>query len=415
MEELDRLLNNATDPDTGILHGAAFILIDRSGKTIYKKSSGSSSTDLNNASALDMNSLYWIASMTKFITAIAAVQLIEQGVLDLDSDVRARVEELRDVKVLKGMDSDQPVYEDLEGCTSSPDVVEGERENGAYVLREYGMEGYTHPLLFQPGKSWGYGSGLDWAGVLIERVTGHSLSTYMQENIFSRLGLTSMTFQHPDQHSLNTTRKLSLLEMVHRVPVPTTNSDHKTRADTETNHKTSLRPAPITLNYPLKHPLGGIGLFSTPSDFTSLLSAILRGGNDLFVNGEESVKLLLAPQLGASPELRKAIPAGMGRMMCTVLGLGLGNAAEGEHALAGAVNMNDIPGRRKAGSVCWSGFPNTHWWIDQKTGIAGAFFTQLVPPGDRATTALFIELEKASYKLVDPIIGLGSGRGDGKL
>lgn len=180
----------------------------------------------------------------------------------------------------------------------------------------------------------------------------------MQENIFSKLAASSTTFHHPSQHrASNTTNNTQppLLEMAYRVPVSNNNPS------TTTTPKTSLTPCPIILQYPLKQDLGGIGLFSTPTDFTSFLTSLLRGGDTLFRQGEESVNLLFAPQLDPQSESAKVLPKALGWQMRRILGASSTDTGTVNHALAGTVTTRDIPGRRRAGSVSWSGLPNLHW------------------------------------------------------
>lgn len=73
------------------------------GKTIYSRASGRDRLDIASAKPLQLDSLYWIASMTKLVTAVAVVQLVERGLLNLDDDVKEKIEELRSVRVLRGM------------------------------------------------------------------------------------------------------------------------------------------------------------------------------------------------------------------------------------------------------------------------------------------------------------------------
>ena len=138
----------------------------------------------------------------------------------------------------------------------------------------------------------------------------------------------------------------------------------------------SLQAGPIILKYPLSHDLGGIGLFSTPADFASLLASLLRDGDRIFSRGKDSTDLLFAPQLFSEyPKAGKALPAGLGRQMKRVFGVGVNARSstvkqpveqqevdiEIDHSLAGLVAMHDIPGRRAKGSVGWAGLPNCHW------------------------------------------------------
>lgn len=180
----------------------------------------------------------------------------------------------------------------------------------------------------------------------------------MHENIFSKLATSSTAFHHPSQYRVSSTTNNTqppLLEMAYRAPTSITNKS------TTPSPISPLTPTPIILQYPLQQDLGGIGLFSTPTDFTSLLSSLLRGGDSLFCQGDESVNLLFAPQLGPQSEPAQALPKALGFQMRRILGASSTDTGTVDHALAGTVTTRDIPGRRRAGSVSWSGLPNLHW------------------------------------------------------
>ncbi len=162
----------------------------------------------------------------------------------------------------------------------------------------------------------------------------------MQRNIWSKLGATSTTF-HPELYPETLPRRL---EMGYRV---------STGQGTK-----SIKPTPIILGQPLKDDLGGIGLWSTPNDFVKLLTTLLRGGQPLLT--QASVNTLFQPQL--SDASRLAMPRPLGSRMRDVLGIkSVDDIGQADHALAGTVTLKDIPGRRRSGTVNWSGLPNLHW------------------------------------------------------
>jgi CubicO group peptidase (beta-lactamase class C family) len=218
----------------------------------------------------------------------------------------------------------------------------------------------------------------------------------MKQNIWSRLGATSTTF-HPEKYPDTLPPPL---EIANRLSV---NRGTK-----------SVKKGKVLLEQPRNDDLGGIGLFSTPRDYMKLIAALLGGGHPLM--SEASVNILFQPQL--SDASRAAMPKGLGAQMSRVLGIkSPSDINQVDHCLAGTIVVNDIPGRRKAGTVNWSGLPNMHWvrsqlpfcvlseltsfeWIDRETGIAAGLFTQLLPPGDAAVTSLLIELEEALYKAI---------------
>ncbi|RJE21687.1 Beta-lactamase [Aspergillus sclerotialis] len=262
--------------------------------------------------------------------------------------------------------------------TSSPLLHEWSKYHGRKAHTFCGsIAGYELPLLFQPGTAWAYGAGLDWAGKLIEHVTGSTLGDYMQDNIWSKLGATSTTF-HPEKRPDSLP---PLLAMGNRKSVG--------------QGVKSVSQGDIILESPVQDDLGGIGLYSTPTDFMKLLTALLQGGGPLLSNA--SVDLLFSPQL--SEITRTAMPKLLGKQMRRLLGIkDVNDVDQADHCLGGTVTLKDIPGRRTRETVNWSGLPNLHWWVDRKTGVAAALFTQLLPLGDAAVTDLTIELEKALYR-----------------
>lgn len=174
----------------------------------------------------------------------------------------------------------------------------------------------------------------------VEIKAGTSLETFMRKNIWSKLGAESTTF-HPEVH-LDTLP--APLEMGHRKSVG--------------EGTKSVTQGKITLQQPARDDLGGIGLFSTPRDYMKLLGALLSGGHPLL--NDTSVNTLFRPQL--SDASRLAMPKGLGIQMRRVLGIHPSNTSlQADHCLAGTIAMGDIPGRRRAGTVNWSGLPNLHW------------------------------------------------------
>lgn len=162
----------------------------------------------------------------------------------------------------------------------------------------------------------------------------------MAANIWSPLGMKSTTF-HPER------RRATLPPQL----------DMGLRSTAADGRKTVV-PGHIIMKYPLEDDIGGIGLFSTAKDFVKLLTALLGGGNPVLTRS--SVDLLFEPQLDASS--RAAMPKGLGVQSRRVLGFSSANDSEqADHCLAGTITLKDIPGRRRKGSVNWSGLPNLHW------------------------------------------------------
>lgn len=246
------------------------------------------------------------------------------------------------------------------------------------------IEGSIHPLVYQPGTSWAYGPGLDLAGKVVEILTGKDLDEYQQENIWGPLGAKSTSFR-PVKHFAPDGLP-PMQEMAYY------SAEKNGIVAGESVWKLEPRDA-----------IGGAGLYSTANDYIRLLSALLRGGAPLLT--KDSVDLLFSPQLGSGSvqALRKfligeSVETSLSRWYATS-DEEYANIQEIQHCLAGCLTTEDVPGRRKKGSVNWGGLPNLSWWIDRESGIAATIFTQLMPPGGPNVRMLVVELEDALYKL----------------
>src|SRR5580658_5843065 len=181
------------------------------GKTTYSGAFGK--RDL--ASSVDVNadSLFGIASMTKPITSVAAMQLVEQGKLKLDEPASTYIKELGSLQVLHGFEpgSGKPILKPatkpvtlrtLLTHTSGfaydtwfADMLRWEKESGN--SSPLGTVAPLTPLMFEPGSRWQYGTSADWSGRLVETVSGLPLEQYFQKNILEPLGMRDTGFSVP--------------------------------------------------------------------------------------------------------------------------------------------------------------------------------------------------------------------------
>lgn len=241
----------------------------------------------------------------------------------------------------------------------------------------WSIDGFSTPLIFPPGEGWRYGSSLDWAGQVLEHVTGQKLGAYLEEYIFAPFDMKSTTFWPHSRADLK---------------------DRLAAASFRPVNKEGGEPLiPIPSPAPVEHEIesGGAGLYSTLGDYTKFVSAVLRGDRVLFQR-DTTRDLLFAPQLNDvqrtamekvvdaqrmsfAPEFPPGLPIDFG--------------------FGGMINTADVPGRRKKGSVMWSGFANAHWWIDCEAGVTGVLFVTVFrdPPGDPVVIRLYKELEEAVY------------------
>src|SRR4051812_33460180 len=166
-----------------------------------------------------VDTLYRIASMTKMVATVAALQLVEQGKLDLDAPVSDYRPEFADLKVLDGWDGDTPRLRDpasqatirqLASHSSglnywfwNADIVRWEALTGTGNTLSGKADAFTAPLVADPGTKVEYGTNTDWLGLVVEAVSGAKLDAYFDEHILQPLGMAHATF-HPASSSART-------------------------------------------------------------------------------------------------------------------------------------------------------------------------------------------------------------------
>lgn len=324
--------------------------------------------------------------MTKLASAISILQVVEKGLISLDEDVRSKIPFLGEVEIIKGFDNAKrrPILEPntspitlrqllthttgLAYDLSDELLMKWRRAVGKDLINmTWTLEGFSTPLLFPPGTDWSYGTGIDWATLLLEHVTGTKLSAYMSEHIFEPLGMKSTGFWPA---------KLTTPQPLAAIP-------NRDRGGT-------LVPAPSPV--PEEHPVesGGAGLFSTTADYAKLLRAVLRGE----LLSAESMELLFKPQLSEELQRKMEERVALARDMYASE---YNEDTPINFALGGMVNTADVPGKRSKGSMMWSGYTNPHWWIDREKGVAGVLQASLLPPGDPVVARLYDNLERAVY------------------
>jgi methyl acetate hydrolase len=224
----------------------------------------------------------------------------------------------------------------------------------------------TQPLLFAPGTGWCYSQGLDWAGILVERVTNQNLEEYFRQNIFEPCGITSMTF-YPSDRVKSRLLPLSARDEAGRL-IPYTPSPWFTRPWT---------PDLVTFLG------GGAGLFGSARDYLRLLQNLLAVGvSSKPLISPESFKLLFENALPLRSHTNTCYSdlAEMAKRQ-TYHDPALLTEGTGEyigHSVGLFINLRDSCYGRKAGSGCWDGAAKTQYWLDPSTGIAVSLISGLV-------------------------------------
>ncbi|PSK54322.1 hypothetical protein B9Z65_3441 [Elsinoe australis] len=374
MGGLDQLIEKAVQD--GVYTGCALSAVDKSGKLSYAKAFGKTGTT-SNAGDFKLDTVLQIASMTKLLTTIAVLQLVEKGEVGLDDDVVKHVPELVEQGVLKNVGDDGkpetvPIKGKLTlrhllthsaGCCYdawNPTIQKvkgymGKPKQGGATMEERAL----YPLLYEPGTSWVYSTSIDWAGRVLERITGETLDSYMAKNMWPQLGVKDFTF-YPDKHP----------EMKKRLAELTGRDDKSGRV---VNY-----PLPF-LNTGSVDCFGGHGGYSTVEEYIKVLQSILV--NDEKLLKKETVEQMFKPQL--TQESRAALQQTVNTPEIVKLFIGdFPDSKQYDWGLGGILVEKDNEGRRRKDTLIWSGMPNCFWFIDREAGVCGVFGTQVLPPGD---------------------------------
>ncbi len=336
-----------------------------------------------------LDSLFVIASMTKPITSVAAMQLVEQGKLKLDEPASTYIKELGSLQVLHGFDSStgKPILKPatkpvtlrtLLTHTSGfaydtwfPDMLRWEKETGTSL--PLGTVAPLTPLMFEPGSRWQYGTSADWSGRLVETVSGLTLEQYFQKNILQPLGMHDTSFLVPAE-------KFDRLVAEYR------------RGNDGAG---PLKEDPRILPKPPKAFNGGGGLYSTAGDYVRFMQMILRRGqgpNGQQVLQPKTVDMMATIQTGSLScgklkTARPAISSDVDFHPGFKDGFGFGFL----------INSKGYEGGRSAGSLAWAGIANTYFWIDPRKGVAGVILMQYLPFADKEALAVLGDFERAVY------------------
>jgi CubicO group peptidase (beta-lactamase class C family) len=290
--------------------------------------------DPEHKSFMRVDSIFWIASMSKPITAVAVLMLMEEGKLSLDDPIAKYVPELAGLKTIDGK-TPRITLRHLLTHTSGMGEATDEEAKTARTLYDLIPAFASKPLAFVPGSKWQYcQSGILTLGRIVEIVSGVSFDVFLRKRIFDPLGMKDTTFY------------LSEAQMPRWV-IPARREGEQ------------LVPAEIGLLYghlPTwrdHYPASNGGLFSTAPDYTRLAQMLLNGG---VVDGRryltaESVRMMSTIQTG---DLVTGFTPGNG----WGLGVCIVRRPQG------------VTERLSPGTFGHGGVYGTQFWIDMKRGVA---------------------------------------------
>lgn len=319
-----------------------------------------------------LNAIFSVASLTKAITTVATLLLVEQGKLSLDEPVENHFPKLAQLPVLESLNVLRPAQtkitlRHLLTHTSGLAYTAWDPLLAKYRQAKPAPTGLL-PLRFDPGTGWTYGTSLDWAGRLVETISGLNLEEYFQRHIFAPLGMKDTSFLLP--HT--------------KFPRLVTNRRRQRNG--------LLRPDPRRPIPPAKTFNGGYGLYSTAPDYAKFLQFILRPTSIL---QPKTVSLMTVNQIGLLdvPALPTSDPA-----VTANLRLNPDPQARDKFTFGFLLNPVAYPGGRSAGSLAWAGSNNAFYWIDPARQLCAVLLMQLQPFLDPAAVSTLRAFEKAVYR-----------------
>jgi CubicO group peptidase (beta-lactamase class C family) len=380
--------------------GLVFHAVDKSGKTLVEHASGTVGVDSDEP--MDAQStMFWIASCTKLVTVISVLQLVEQNKIPLD--------DAEFVKKIAPELADKKVYPD--GVNS----VEREKDITMRMLLSHtagfgykfadprikgdGLEGshgdkndiLNAKLLNQPGSMFEYGVNIDWAGIILERVTGQKLGEYFQQHVFDPLDIPAdgaTMFPSPSvQKNLARMHQRDPSGVLHENP--------------------HLYIGPLTCPPEKQSDFlqsGGAGLFSKPKEYVKILATLLNDGTSPLTQKQilkkESVDLLWENQIPDQPNFARLDMAPANPLLVNhakEMYPQPGNPPQG-WGFGGFLTIEPGQTGRGANTLWWMGLCNLFWWMDREKGVAGMIAAQVLPNGDPKVIPAWAMAEMGVYQ-----------------
>jgi methyl acetate hydrolase len=377
---IDGLLDSSVS--SGGVPGVVAVVVGPEG-ILYEGAAGRRS--VGGDAAVTPDTMFRFASMTKAMGSVAALQLIEEGKLELDQPVASVLPEFGELQVLDGFDGDTPRLRPPASQATIKHLLTHTAGHGYWFgseeLRRYheatgvpnafsGLSTSLHtPLLFDPGTTWNYGINTDWLGMVVERVTRKGLDAVLAERIWGPLGMTDTTFVPTDE------QRARMMDV------------HQRQADG------SLALSVHDIPQEPEYWASGHGSYGTGRDYGKFVSMLLAGGGDVL--RPETVELAFSDHLGGiplpertlstEPELVNEFDA---LPFPQTWGLGF------------HITSVDLDGMRRAGTGDWAGLFNSYFWVDRTAGVGGVLMTQVLPFFDMGVVELLVGFEQAVYAAV---------------
>jgi len=334
-----------------------------------------------------LDTMFRLFSQTKAVGSLAAMILVDRGLLSPDTIVESVLPEFSAIRVLDSLDDNGPNFRAPRRPVTLRDLLT-HTSGFAYDTWNAHQRAYQeftgmphiivgtlasmyYPLQFDPGDGWAYGIGLDWVGQMIERVDGRRVDQFCYEEILEPLGMSDTVFEIDSRSD----RLASLLA----------------RSDDGSVSQLEFAAGGSPEFYGL-----GSALYGTAPDYAKFMRLVLNkgevGGRRLV--SSEALNLLLTNQIGDM-----SIPVMRSQDKVLAADVDLLPGTRMTHTLGFLRNETDVPGRRSAGSLTWGGGANTMFWIDPSRDLAAVFMTQIFPFCNPRFMAAYEDFERGVYRV----------------
>jgi CubicO group peptidase (beta-lactamase class C family) len=383
-ERLDALLTDLVD--SGDVPHVVALAAANDGE-LYRFARGPKT--LGHDAPMTPDTVIWLASMTKLIVSVGALQQLERGVLQLDAPLADVLPALGAVCVLEGFDANGEAVTRLPrrpitlrhllthtaGYAYSawnPNLLRYEQTYEVPPIFECRERSLLSPLMFDPGTAWEYGTNIDWVGKAVEQTSGQDLESYVRDHVLDPLGMTRTSFVLDE-------RMRSA-----QAGLYTRGADGR------------IEPLDFEVNQDREFYMSGGGMYGSTADYLRLLRALLNLGT---LDGVQ----VLQPETVIDAARNHIGDITIGPM--TTLDPGSSNDVTlmprmGEKwSLLGLVNEYSEPNGRSRGSMFWCGMANCYYWVDWNHGDTGLLCTQVLPFVDPAVVNAFDSFERTVHDL----------------
>lgn len=349
--------------DDGRLAGV-MTMVARHGRVVHWEAVGM--RDLEAGDALEPDDLFRVYSMTKPVTTVAAMILVEEGKVELDDPVSKFIPQFGDVTVLNdagervaptGPITVEHLMTHTSGLTygffGDTPVDRLYNESGVFStarsLDDFVSGVAELPLLADPGARWNYSVSTDVLGRIVEVASGEQFDEFVKERILDPLEMDDTDFWVPPEKRSRFTANYELADGVLQV------------MDSPVDGRYTEAPPWLS---------GGHGLASTASDYIRFAQMLLLDGHlgDVRILEAETVEMMRANRL---PDA--LVPIDFGIFLSPAYGFGLGFAVLVDEDASAEPDNNGV--------FRWAGAANTFFWIDPEADLVGMVWTQLQPFG----------------------------------